>query len=78
VFSTSSAMAAGSLMSWWSFGSVMGARSVGGVMDYRGSPAGRPAVRAAALGGCAAATVAAALLAAGRRPATPEAITSSG
>ena len=63
VFSTGSAMAAGSLMSWWSLGSVMSAQSVGGLMDYKYSTAQRPVVRAAVLGGCAAATVAAALLA---------------
>ncbi|MGB7982741.1 MAG: hypothetical protein WCF36_18325 [Candidatus Nanopelagicales bacterium] len=54
----------------------MSARRAGGLMGYRGSAAGRPVVMAAVLRGCAAATVAAALLAAGRGPSTPEAITS--
>jgi hypothetical protein len=78
VFSTGSAMAGGSLMSWWSLGSVMSAQSVGGLMDYKYSTARRPVVRAAVLGGCAAATVVAALLANARWPAPAAAVTSRG
>jgi hypothetical protein len=77
-FSVGSAMAAGSLMSWWSLGSVMSARSVGGVMGYRGSGARRQVVRAAVLGGCVGATVAAALRASSSGPSTPVAVMSGG
>jgi len=77
-FSIGSAMAACSLMSWWSLGSVMSARGVGGVMGYRGSGARRPVVRAAVLGGCAAATVGAALLASASGPSMSAAGTSRG
>ncbi len=73
----------GSALSVGSVGSVGSVFSTGSAMAAcslmsRGSAARRPVVRAAVLGGCAAATVAAALLASGRVPSTPEAVTSSG